>query len=128
MDTCFRYLALICSSLDLKLDHLCLEPEMKGVNRLLVLRDPKRVGMGFSFLCVRGCECMCLGNIMHFDTCVRVRVKVVFFLNLATDCACHAEDKQGRLFAYAAACPQAVERPPLITAVYNSVLFGQMRA
>lgn len=49
-----------------------------------------------------------------------------FVFHLATDCACHAEDKRGRLFSYAAACPQAVEWPPLITAVYNSVLFGQM--
>lgn len=30
VDTCFRYLALICSSSDLELDHWCLQLNMKG--------------------------------------------------------------------------------------------------
>ncbi len=62
VDTCLRYLALVCSSSDLELDHLRLELEMKGapavfaLNRLLVLRAQNWVGMGFVFLCV----CVCL--------------------------------------------------------------------
>lgn len=62
VDTCFRYLALVGSSSDLELDHLCLELKMKGatavfvLNRLLVLKARYWVGMGFSH--------------MHFDTCV----------------------------------------------------------
>ena len=62
VDTCFRYLAPICSSSDLELDHRCLELKMKGasavfvLNRLLVLRAQYWVGMGFTFLCVCVCD------------------------------------------------------------------------
>lgn len=61
----FRYLALVCSSSDLELDHRRLELQMKGatavfvLNRLLVLRAQNWVGMGFT-LCVFVCEAACV--------------------------------------------------------------------
>lgn len=84
VDTCFTYLALVCSSSDLELDHLRLEPEMKeatalfALNRLLVPREQNWVGMGstsnaFEFLCMCACAC----SHMHPDTCACLR-KVIW--------------------------------------------------
>lgn len=78
VDTCFTYLALVCSSSDLELDHLRLEPEMKeatalfALNRLIVPREQNWVGMGstsyaFEFVC------MCACSHMHPDTCACLR-------------------------------------------------------
>lgn len=78
-------LALVCSSSDLKLDHWCLELEMKGgsfvLNRLLVLRTQNWVGMGFTF-------CVCVRSQMHFHTCVCVKL-----FDLPSDFACQTGDR-----------------------------------
>ncbi|KAK1893978.1 Pre-mRNA-splicing factor syf2, partial [Dissostichus eleginoides] len=48
--------------------------------------------------------------------------------DLETDFACQAGDRPGRRFFCTAACPQAVDWPPLIAGPDNSALFGQTSA
>lgn len=88
VDTCFRYLALACSSSDLELDHRRLELEMKGattvfaLSRLLVLRATNWVGMGFTFcawLCAPTCiltrVCVSLWGYLMLQLILRVRLR-----------------------------------------------------
>lgn len=56
VDTCFRYLALGCSSSDLELDHLRLELEMKGATAVFAKTDcsfsEHKIGWEWDSLCV----------------------------------------------------------------------------
>lgn len=66
------------------------------------------MGMGLTlYICV--CACASGGGVRG-----GVVIACEVTLSGVTDFACEAEGRRGRLSAFAAACPEAVERPPLI--------------
>lgn len=112
-NTSFGYFTPVHRPKIWKLDHRRLEVEMKG-SRFLFSRAKQIV-------CSRSRELG--GNGSHsLYMCVRVPAGVwggvvitcEVTLYSVTDFACEAEGRRGRLSAFAAACPEAVERPPLI--------------